>query len=246
MARITGTIVSLGIARSFIPVVFIYRSSPAVANGFGVDSSQDLTVQTNELGFFSQPLVMGDYEMVVNGRDRYLISVPDDLNTYDFTTRLIETVTQSPTVPLAVLGLWITPNQTTLATVSSSSSNRMAVLYQNSNPARQFYRWDAASMAVHDGDLVVRPNDLGSGSPGRWLWIDNGYGVFGLTRLTTAAQMKALTSTAAIQIVCLTNRESFDYSTFYNFVFGDTTTPVNGGLVIRADDGLGTYFALSM
>jgi hypothetical protein len=35
--------------------------------------------------------------------------------------------------------------------------------------------------------------------------------------------MLATPSSPGIKLVCLTNRESFDYATLYNFVYGDVT-----------------------
>lgn len=245
-ATITGTIINLNAARAQTAIDFQYLSSPAVVSGSGVDPSPR-RIFTNGIGQFSIVLPMGDYFMIVAGLAIYKISVPDDNQTYDFTSRIIGAVTQSPTNPLAVLGLWLKQNITELRSVPGTSANRLAVLYSPTEADKQFFRWDAASAVADNGSTVIKPTDIESGSPGRWLWMDHGYGSGGvgtnsIIGVATRAALKAIPSTSSLRFAIIGNPEVAGLATGYTFIFGDTTTADDIN-VIAPNDGLGRYFA---
>jgi hypothetical protein len=246
MSVITGTFVDGGVARARVPIRFTYQSSPGIAGLFGVTSRIPVTTETNEVGQFSQVLSMGDWEMEVDGHDRFLIAVPDDNATYDFVSRIIGAVTQSPTTPLAAAGIVVSQNETTLAgAASASSALRLAVLYTPASAGKNLFRWDNTSAAAHNGTTIINPT--GNTGNGRWHWIDHATGVgialaTSMVAVETVAAMKAIPSASVIKGVMVTNKELADYANFYSFILG-AVDAADGYSVIAPDDGLGRFFA---
>ena len=252
MSTVTGTILSTttGARAGRIPVVFVYRSSPAVT-GSGAVNSPDRITLTNDIGYFSVVLPMGTYDMVVAGKDIYRIVVPDDDDSYDFADILDpeSEVTQSVANPVAVLGLVISENESTLATArTANSALRAAILYAPADAANIFYRWDNSSSATHNGTSIINPT--GNSGNGRWLLVDISAAASGaastsqIRTVNTKAAMLALPGSAALGAVLIraATREP-GAAALYSYTFGDTSTTEVTDLIERGDDGLGTFFA---
>lgn len=99
MVTVTGTVWDLHGRRANIYLDFRYRSSPAIITAGAIYSGISPRVTTNTSGFFTVVLPMGDYNMVIGGVDTFIISVPDETNTYDFAQLIVGEVTQTPTTP---------------------------------------------------------------------------------------------------------------------------------------------------
>lgn len=94
MATLTGN------ARSFLNVPAIsvpYRVKSlgeSVVVGGNIIVTGDRRLFTGADGSFSMTLAAGDYEVVFNGADRFVVSVPNNDNTYPFLDRVTSNVTQ--------------------------------------------------------------------------------------------------------------------------------------------------------
>ncbi len=85
-----------------VPVTFLLKSNPVVV-GNAIVVPGDLVERTDETGFFSVVLGMGDYEMSVTGRNgqaaKVTISVPNDNAVYDFSDLIVSEAVYDPSMP---------------------------------------------------------------------------------------------------------------------------------------------------
>lgn len=248
MSTVTGTLTDTrtGLRAVRIPVKFVARNEAAVIIGAGGVFTPDRIVQTNDVGLFSAVLPMGTYDIEVSGKDVYRIVVPDDDDAYDFVDLLDpeSPVTQSVDNPIAVLGLVISENETTLAADRTASSTlRMAALYSPADSSRVLYRWDNSSALAHNGTTVINPT--GNVGNGRWRLISlpSGGGSGGFDRVTTIAAMKAIVSSASNKIIFVTEETDPNHGKVFNYKHGDATAAVDYQ-IIAPDDGGGRFFRL--
>jgi hypothetical protein len=221
---------------------------------------EEVGIPTDAAGNFQVTLAMADYYFRVGTR-RVIVSVDNTTNSYPLEDRIISDVVQLPTQPaggnqpvasqavfgivkgdsnvanfIAVSGVFYVADYAAARLVPSQANNKIIFVADTD----ETFKWSSTSTAADDPASVLKPDDTLLANPGRWLNTNANAGP--VIRKTTAASMLATASTKGIKLVCLTNRESFDYATLYNFVYGDVT-PVSA-TVLAPVDGLGRYFAL--
>jgi hypothetical protein len=98
-STVTGTFTdTTGTAVVGAKIVFQPLSNPQVTGGTIIGSGNS-TVTTTSGGAFTATLKQGDYNVLVNGRDRFQISVPNDSATYSIQSLISTTLTYSYTSP---------------------------------------------------------------------------------------------------------------------------------------------------
>lgn len=103
MSTINGNIKQITGVWANIAVIFRSVATAVLAGSNGIVPGQHVA-RTNQVGHFEQTLEMGDYEMLVTdpatGKTaRFVISVPNDTNTYDFSARVVSAAVYAPTAP---------------------------------------------------------------------------------------------------------------------------------------------------
>lgn len=261
MATIFGNVGRILTGAKRTQVQIALASGPVVVgNTFLYD--EPVSIPTDSAGNFSVTLAMGDYWFTVSTK-RVLVSVDDTTNTYPLSERIISAVVQAPTAPagggnpvasqtvfglvkadanvgnfVAVSGFFVAADYTALRGLANLPNNKWCYVAGTD----ENWRWDGASVAA-ESSSVLKPDDTVIGNPGRWLLSNANGGT--LREETTVAAMLAKPSNAGIRLVCVTERESLDYATFYKFKFGDLTA-ANGSTILAPADNGGRYFALSI
>lgn len=146
---------------------------------------------------------------------------------------------------IAVTGFFFALTREDLTGKANLASNKFAVVFGTS----QFFGWSAASLAAADGETVLIPDDTAGDEPGRWVEMavaGGGGGGSGTRIVADLAAMKALTSSASLQLVILKTPDPGVGKQYY-FAFGDTTAedPDNPYEVVAPNDAGGRFFFLA-
>lgn len=123
------------------------------------------TTTTNTDGYFSETLVMGDYNVsILNFLLR--ISVPDDTDSYNVSQLAVDDVVYDPATPYVSDGVARVNDLTELRAVASSSTNKMAIVRYGPLSSPSIMYWDAALNVADDNSIFFRPTDFASA--GMW------------------------------------------------------------------------------
>lgn len=200
MATVTGNIWNTYYAKASIAIDFLYASAPAVISSGAIYSGINRRTVSGLDGSFSIVLPMGNYMMILNqGVDRYLISVPDDDNSYDFIQLIVSLVTQSPTTPagsfepdatdvvkgimtlatvdarvaLQLSVIELPADSTALRVLPNLSTNKIAIIVGPSSSGGvvdpKILYWSATETGADNPPNLYKPNDTDALDPGRWL-----------------------------------------------------------------------------
>lgn len=196
MATIIGTIKKPD-GNAFVGEILFRPITTPLVNMPELITTKDVLVQTGSLGNFSVNLQPGRYSVKIPDSKSFRISVPRDSNTYSLISRacddlfiVCEEATTSLCTPatsdvlgcvltdvddpspVAVLGWFVFATLAVMKAQVTKVSHKVALLMGSAtegDTSARFYRWWSASTAVGDDDTIIRPTDVASGDPGRWV-----------------------------------------------------------------------------
>ncbi len=97
-ATIQGNVIEITGAAAATSIKIVSLRYDVVA-GFQLVKGGQKTLRSDDSGNFTVTLAAGDYEVLINKVNRYVINVPDDDNTYQFADRITESATLASIPP---------------------------------------------------------------------------------------------------------------------------------------------------